>query len=234
MMLKKLTGYCLPLLLVACAQPAVQPSLIEITQPLPPLAVEFETVVDQTASDGEVRQASHRWRFWRDHDYVETHNLDDDSGEVWRLAGNGDIAYQRLFHSQRQLIDYLPGDLKALNAVPDWKALTSLLNPVMLGELRGGDVADILDLEARRYQSQDQTVRVLWLPEQQLPALIETRKPGLRTVTRIQSIFSLSHSPWPYQRSSSYGVTDFADIGDKESDAFIQSILPRLKGGQLH
>jgi hypothetical protein len=237
-MLKKLSMYCLPLLLVACAQDPVKPVAMQIaiTQPLPPLAVEFETVVDQTSADGEIYQSSHRWRFWRDHNYVETLNLDDDSGEVWRKAENGDIGYQRLFHDQQQLIDYLPGDLHALDAVPDWNAVTSLLNPAALAALRGGDAVKILDLDAQRYSGQlhGQALKVLWLPTQQLPALIETRQPGQRIVTRLQAIFALPRSPWPYRRASAYGVVDFADIGDKENDPFIKSILPRLKGSNLH
>jgi len=237
-MLKNLSRYCLPLLLAACAQDAVKPVAMPITiNPSPPaLAVEFETVVDQTEANGEIVQSSHRWRFWRDHDYVETHNLDDDSGEVWHKAENGQIGYQQLFHDQQQLIDYHPGDLYALNAVPDWNGLSHLLNQTTLAALRGGEAAEILDLEAQRYQGrvQGQSLKVLWLPEQQLPALIETKQPGQRIVTRIQAIFALPHSPWPYRRSSSYGVIDFADLGDKESDPFVQSILPRLKGGQLH
>lgn len=237
-MLKKLSVYCLFLLLVACAQDPVKPLSMPITinQPLPPLAVEFETVVDQTGADGEIYQSSHRWRFWRDQDYVETHNLADDSGEVWRKAENGEIGYQRLFHDQQQLIDYQPGDLRALGAVPDWNAVTSLLNPAALAELRGGDAVKILDLDAQRYRGQlhGQALKVVWLPTQQLPALIETKQPGQRIVTRIQAIFTLAHSPWPYRRANDYGVIDFADIGDKESDPFIKSILPRLKGSHLH
>lgn len=237
-MLKKLSRYCLPLLLAACAQDTVKPVAMPIIiNPSPPaLAVEFETVVDQTEANGEIVQSSHRWRFWRDHDYVETLNLDDDSGEVWRKTENGEIAYQQLFHEQQQLIDYLPGDLRALDAVPDWNGLTHLLNSTTLAALHGGEAAEILDFEARRYQGriQGQTLQVLWLPDQQLPALIETQQPGRRIVTRIQAIFALAHSPWPYRRSSAYGAIDFADLGDKESDPFVQSILPRLKGGQPH
>lgn len=207
---------------------------LRLNQPLPALAAEFETVVYQTQTDGIIQQSHHRWRLWRDLGYIETHNLDDDSGEVWCKTETGEIGYQRLFHSQQQLIDYLPGDLKALQETPNWTALSSLLNPAMVEGLHGGEAVEIADLPALRYQSLDQTLQVWWLTQQQLPGLIDIRQPNQRILTRIQAVYALPQAPWPYRRARHYTSTDFADLGDRESDTFIQSILPRLKGSHHH
>jgi hypothetical protein len=105
---------------------------------------------------------------------VETQNLHDNSGEVWTKSARGEVEYERVFHNEKQIIDYRSSDLKAIGAEPNWAAI-STLNPT--------------------------------------PA------------TRLVAVHSL-----PHPSTTDYRHIDFADIGDKESDPFIQSILPKLKG----
>ncbi|WKJ89500.1 hypothetical protein QZJ86_15950 [Methylomonas montana] len=235
MMFKKLLLIPIVLwVLSGCSSQPAQPLQIQVLQQLPALAAEFETTVE-TDGHGDEPARSYRWRFWRAADYVETHNLHDDSGEIWSKSA-GTVAYQQVFHNQRQVIDYLPGDLKAIGAEPDWRAISTLLNQATIAPLLADRREEALGRPALLYKSRspDDVMEVSWLAREQLPALIKRSEHGHTLTTRIVALYPLAQSPWPYRRSGDYAYTDFADIGDKENDAFIKSILPKIKGGQSH
>ncbi|MDO9162323.1 MAG: hypothetical protein Q8N35_12355 [Methylococcaceae bacterium] len=219
------------LLLSACAQQPGKPLQIQRLEQLPALAAEFETIVD--SDDGQQR---YHWRFWRTSKRVETHNLQDNTGEIWTKSTDGKIAYERVFHDQKQVIEYTPGDLNAIGAVPDWSAIATLLNQSMIAGLVEDGREQVLGRPASHYQSNnaDAPIEITWLDREQLPALIKRNDKGHTISTRIIGIYPLAESPGPYQRSTNYRYTDFADIGDKESDPFIQSIQHKIKGGHNH
>lgn len=225
------------LLLQGCAQQPATPLQIEGIAQLPALAAEFETtVVEADAHEHSETPAPHIWRFWRGPKFVETLDLNDQSGDSWTKAADGTISYQSLFHDQKQLIDYVPGDLKAIGSELDWSALATLLNSAMIAPLRADGTEQVLGRTAIHYQSNDpaKPIEVLWLVQEQLPAMIKYTDNGHIVTTRLTAIYPLAQSPWPYQRAADYRSTDFADLGDKEGDPFIKSIQHKLKGGHNH
>lgn len=225
------------LLLNACAQQPAKPLKIQSLDQLPALAAEFETVVMASEAHGDDQQQhSHQWRFWRSADRVETRNLQDNNGEVWTKSADGNVAYERVFHDQKQVIEYMPGDLKAIGPEPNWLAVSTLLNQAMIAPMLADGREDILGRPAIHYQSNDPDVQleITWLEHEQIPAMIKHTEHGRTMITRITAIYPLAQSPWLYQRSADYRYTDFADIGDKENDPFIKSILHKIKGGHSH
>ncbi len=220
------------MLLSACSHQSVKVLNIQAVEQLPSLAAEFETTVIYDNAEPQYYQ----WRFWRSTNRIETRNLQDNSGEVWQKQAKGNIEYERLFHDQQQAIDYLPGDLNAIGAQPDWLALSTLVNQSMILTLHADSHEQVMDRSGIHYKSNDpnQSLEVIWLEHEQLPALIKRIERGHTLITRITSIYSLLQSPWPYQHSTDYRHTDFSDIGDKENDPFIKSILHKLKGGHGH
>lgn len=218
--------------LVGCAQSPKQP--LTIVQTLPAIAAEFETLVKDEHDAG--KNEVHRWRFWRTAKRIETLNLDDNSGEIWEQTNAGEIAYQRLFHSHHQIIDYVPGDLKSMNLRPDWMALSSLLNQRQRDALRGGAYERLLDRPALRYREDDaeQPTEVSWLIQEQVPAIIDRHEQSHKLKTRLIAVYPLSQAPWQAPNHDDYRRIDFSDIGDKENDPFIKSILPKIKGTHQH
>ncbi|PPD33496.1 MAG: hypothetical protein CTY18_09605 [Methylomonas sp.] len=225
------------LLLTACAHQPNTPLKIQALNQLPALAAEFETTVIESADNGDDKQQhTYRWRFWRAANRVETLNLQDNSGEVWSQSANGQIEYQQVFHDQQQVLNYVPGDLKALGSDLDWSALATLLNQTMVASLLAEGREQLLGRQAMHYQSKipESPLEITWLEHEQLPAMIKRTEHGHIIITRLTAIYPLQQSPWPYQRSGNYRYTDFADIGDKENDPFIQSIQHKISGGHSH
>lgn len=173
-MSKKRLGFSIIIagLLSGCALQPSEPLHISALNALPDIAVEFET----TVIDPDKQEHRYHWYFWRTANRVETQNLHDNSGEVWTKSATGEVEYERVFHNEKQIIDYRSSDLKAIGYEPNWAAISTLLNPVL-------------------------------------------------AATRLVAVHSL-----PHPNTANYRHIDFADIGDKESDPFIQSILPKLKG----
>lgn len=237
-MSKKLTLFSIILLLLtACAHQPNMPLKIQALNQLPALAAEFETTVIESAAHGDDKQQhTYRWRFWRAANRVETLNLQDQSGEVWSKSANGQIEYQQVFHDQQQVLNYVPGDLKAIGSEPDWSAIATLLNQTMVASLLAEDREELLGRPAILYQSKnpENPLEITWLEREQLPAMIKRTEHGDTIITRLTSVYPLKQSPWPYQRAANYRYTDFADIGDKENDPFIKSIQHKIKGGHSH
>ncbi|MDD5579168.1 MAG: hypothetical protein PHY16_07820 [Methylobacter sp.] len=145
------------LLLSACALQSSKPLQIQGLNHLPALAAEFETIIIE--DDDDSRQHSHQWRFWRTANRAETHNLQDNSGEIWTKSADGTITYQRVFHNQQQVIDYVPGDLKTIGSQPGWQAIATLLSQAMIAPLLADDREDILNRSAIHFQSKTPITR---------------------------------------------------------------------------
>lgn len=227
----------LALCLSACTTTHTQATKpLRVDLPLPDIAAEFETRIERLDSSTGTHEPRHyRWRFYRSANRIETHLLPDNSGENWTQLPDGNIAYQRLFHTQQQLIDYLPGDLKAIGSQPNWLRLATLINadspenfvPQRSDTLLGRSVTYYTD------STRTNLAELAWLEPEQLPALLRRQGHGHTVVTtRLIAVYPLADAPWIRPDSDEYQATDFADLGDKENNAFIKSILPLLKGTQ--
>jgi hypothetical protein len=192
------------LILTACAHSQHEPLKINAVNDLPDVAIEFETTVVEANEKVQL----HRWKFWRNQNRIETHNLSDNSGEIWIKSVNGKIEYERVFHDQKQIIDYRDSDLASIGENPNWLAMATLLTP-----------SEALDTNSE----------IIWLSESQIPGLIQRYENRHSITTKMVNL--KADAPL---KTSDYRHIDFADIGDKESDPFIKSILPKLRGGHQH
>lgn len=226
----------LALCLSACTTTQTQPTRpLRVDLPLPEIAAEFETRIERLDSSTGTHEPRHyRWRFYRSAKRIETHLLPDNSGESWTQLPDGNIAYQRLFHTQKQLIDYLPGDLKAIGSQPNWLRLATLINADDLENFVQQSSDTLLGRSVTHYTDGNRTnpVELAWLEPEQLPALLRRQGHGQTVTTRLIAVYPLADAPWVRPDSGEYQATDFADLGDKENNAFIKSILPLLKGTQ--
>ena len=221
-MLKRLFLIGFIVLITACAHSQREPLHMNTLTTLPDVAVEFETTV--VSAEKEQR---YRWKFWRNENRIETRNLNDNSGEIWTKSIDGKIEYERIFHDQKQVIDYRDSDLMAIGETPNWFAMATLLNPIMTATLLSDNEESAFGQTAVHYKNND--VEITWLTESQIPAMIQRDEKGHSLTTKIVSM--KIDAPL---KTTDYRHIDFADIGDKESDPFIQSILSKLKGSHHH
>jgi hypothetical protein len=192
---------------------------------LPALACRFESHL--TLRGERPHEHTSQWSLWRQPDRVEVHDLTGESGRVWELNPKGQVTYQQVFHHVKRIIEYTPGDLRALNANPEWLTVATLINPALLtGQLQLRGEEAVLGRTAQRYEGRvnNRAVEVVWLVQEKIPALVRQVSPDREEVLRLHALYPLSESPWPRPRSENYSRLDSADLGDIQSDPFLRSL----------
>ncbi|MCW5624297.1 MAG: hypothetical protein KIT73_06245 [Burkholderiales bacterium] len=152
-----------------------------------------------------------------------------DQAEVWtRDADTGEVTLERLFHAQRRVIEYTPGELRTRNAEPDWHALGSVLDPDSLKTLEATGTGEWRGRPVTMYRGTigGERIEVDWLSVERLPLRVD------RSTRRSRSVLTLLALDPSTQRASDevqrvtplYIRLDSADFGDMESDPFVQAV----------
>ncbi|MBQ1782376.1 MAG: hypothetical protein II007_01840 [Gammaproteobacteria bacterium] len=154
------------------------------------------------------------------------YNPDRQIGEWWVLADSKRPRFHRLFGEQQRRIDYTTGDLRALGVNVNIDSIESFAMAPLLSHLKAGDA--VADCPAARHYSGEingSHYEVNWHSALKLPLLLETRKAG--QVRRWQAN-ALINEPTVNQRFGQwldFQPTDFADIGDMETDPFLAKLI---------
>lgn len=199
------------------------------TEPMP-IAARFSVEFVPAAARGAKPAAAQHgtWYFVRDADRVAL--LKDGVGEVWTRDAAGRVGLERVFHAERTVVDYRPGELSALGVRADWAALARFVDPIELRSLalvarsgqRGSERLRLYD--PRRVGGQP-ALLVEWLPALQLPARVVRRQQD-GSVLRIELE---QHAPAPAAgglldaaRTQDYARLDAADFGDMEYEPVVR------------
>lgn len=191
----------------------------------PALAGRFEIRTDRE-QNGPM-PAPVTWYFWRSANQIEI--LDDDRGrgELWRKDKSGSVLLTKLFHPEQRAIKFYPGDLRALALKPNWERLVHIIDPQHLSaDLKITGEQDVLEKKATVYRGPmaGALIEVWWLPQEDIPALIRKEYPDRTVTLRLMELYPLAQAPWPSADLSRYRFMDFADLGDHESDPFVQQL----------
>lgn len=218
------------LVIAGCAttQP-VQP--LDFDRTLPHAAAEYRTEV---AEEGAPATSS-RWRIWRDTDRIERENLDAQRGEVWQRDGNV-VFHSQIWHAYQRGIEFQSGDLGMVGGTPDWTQQAWIVSPQLLQSLPVVSEKSRDGVTYRRYRGRhadadwDITMRLDYL----LPVSIKRSQP--KHVERIELVeaHELSQAPWQPTPSREYEMIDFADLGDRERDPYIQQMLAEAGHAHAH
>lgn len=154
------------------------------------------------------------------------YNPDRQIGEWWVLADSKRPRFHRLFGEQQRRIDYTTGDLRALGVNVNVDSIESFAMAPLLSRLQAGEpVADCPAARHYRGEINGSHYEVHWHPALKLPLLLETKKAGQ---TRRWQASALINEPTVNQRFGQwldYQPTDFADIGDMETDPFLAKLI---------
>ena len=192
----------------------------------PAIACRFESHGRSGAHDDPT---PHPLLFWRQAGRVEVQDVAAGTGELWLRDAEGRLTWMRLFHEDRRVIEHVSADLAILDRTDAWPRVASLVDEGVLARLtdRGGRRA--MGWAARLYSGEIDGIRteVTWIPELSVPARIVRHLPSGRQKLVLAETHAIEDAPFAPPDSSSYEVIDFADIGDKENDPFLQRVLAR-------
>lgn len=221
--------YLWPLLLLAAT------SATAASEP-PAIAARFETLTRYLGSGGHAAERRVSWNFWRERERVYLFDSKAGRGETWHRFPSGEVEYQQVFERLRAVVSFNSGDLRALGRYPDWSERSRLLHPAILKRLQHEGNGAVLDREAERYRGEIDGVKleVLWLPTEQLPALIRQVHRDSEVTIRLVALHAREASPWPLPSQKDFRQLDFSDLGDDEWDPLVTRLHFLVEGGVGH
>ena len=199
----------------------------------PALACRFETTEARTGH-GTTHQ---NWLLWRTPSRIETRNETTQTGEVWTRVSTNQISHDKLFLADRTVLEYAPGELRAAQQRVDWTRLGCLVEVKALAhDFKLSGTTTILGRRAQQYQrtSASGLEEIWWLPSEQIAALIRRELPDRVVTTQLKELHPVDQSPWASSSTAGFRTIDYADLGDMESDPFVQKITRQLGHSHDH
>lgn len=208
-----------------------EPVPIINTQNLPPLAAEFVTTIsgdDSTANSARIVRTANA---------VEWIYLTTNTSELWTKTSNDLWFYSKVFHADRQVIEYSPVDINLLGIQQQWQQLA--INPDILhAAISTKPAADFRGWQSVIYTSEVEgiTYEVLWLPQLSIAARVIAKQGKQKTVTEICALYANQQAPLTFSDITHYRTIEYTDLGDMERDSFVMKIQHELLDhhGHLH
>jgi hypothetical protein len=178
---------------------------------------------------GKIKTSSNDWYFWRNPNMIQTLDSDGDQGELWQKTVNGSIQYRKLYHADKTAVEYMPADMPTNNMNFDWLKLSSMLNQQELDALKTVKKTKVLghNAELRKGKINDQSIEVIWLLDENLPArILRKDKTGSVELKLIEiTPLSAAHKkPIAIDDITNYRQIDAVDFGDMENDPFVKKV----------
>jgi hypothetical protein len=189
-----------------------------------PLAARYQ----ESRGDGHTPARPFEWFLTREANSVEIAR--PGYIELWARDARGVLSWQRIFHDDQKVIEYAPGDLRAMNRDLPWETLNTVVDFRKLrASLQEVGKISFLDRPAIRYAGKigNEEVDLIWLEAEQVPGRLLRR--GLHTdySLRLEELRTEQADDWPKSdlaRAQSYEYIDGADLGDREYDPFVKKV----------
>ena len=211
-------------------------ALTDNNQQLTNVACRYETTI--TPDEKSIAPTTTTWFFWRKADMIQTQDESDRYGEIWEKTITGNIQYRKLYPADKTAVEYMPADSTTHNLDFDWNKLSNMLSRQELDALKRVEKKPVLgrSAEVRTGKIKDQSLEVLWLPTEQLPASI-IRKDKTGTVAlkliEITPLSTARQKPIDSETIANYRQIDAADFGDMENDPFVKKLMS-VEGHHAH
>ena len=200
-----------------------------------PLAARYQETRRVTGAHKETAD----WYFTRQDKQVET--VRGGYAEIWQRDERGELTLTRVFHHDRKLIQYTPGELRTQGRQKGWSALNTIIDPRRITTLKQTGSVSFLGRPATRYTGKlgEEKIEVVWLTKEALAAKLVRSGRDASITLELKELRATPDSRWPQAslaRSENYAYLDGADLGDMESDPFVQRVLgvESGTGGHAH
>lgn len=147
-------------------------------------------------------------------------------GEWWVLADSQRPRFHRLFGEQQRRIDYTTGDLRALGVNVNVASIESFAIAPLLSRLKAGEaLADCPAARHYRGTVNGNHYDLHWHPELKLPLQLTISNGQQQRRWQASSLISEAAVSQRFGQWRDFQPTDFADIGDMETDPFLAKLI---------
>lgn len=188
----------------------------------PALAAKFSV---STATGGlpTVRQGD--WYLLRGADRIERVRPDAGTAEIWERDDRGDVSLKRVFRNEARVIEYAPGNLRAMQLQVRWEALGAAVDPRLVRALERGPTVETPYGPATVFEGvmAEVPIQVWWLDELQLPVRVIEQRPNGKVIVELEALHSRPPGDWPRAElpaQAAVEIIDVADLGDRHYDPF--------------
>ncbi len=196
-----------------------------------PISAEYKyTIID---SERNIQQEKTLTLWRRDRQVVvqieKNHPL-----ELWELTKNNQLRVTRFFEEERRGIEYQPDEVKKGPEKNDWSFKYQLISNSLIDRMSTVDSVpenkktyeDCSDVQYLYLNTKKSKIELVWAPEIKLMVSLLVKEPHISTQWELQKVLSDEETINQYfSRLMSYQTTDYADIGDNESDPFLIKMI---------
>lgn len=181
---------------------------------------------ESRAGSGIVR--SREIVLWRDGRRAAHEYPDSQVVNLWESTRNGRLRLVRYFDEYARGIEYDPGEVAAGEGERAWQLKRQFVPDALLESLEPVSLSgEGCDQRARyEWQAEGRQYQLDWLSQRQLPASYTLANDEVTVTWRLERLIGDPvEIRQAFARRDAYQTTDYADIGDNESDPFLQKMI---------
>jgi|AZIC01.1.fsa_nt_gi hypothetical protein len=178
--------------------------------------------------NNEDAEQKHVMNLWRTKTQVAHEYLNNGITELWQKVSNGEVRLVRYFDHEQQAIEYQPGEVSYRNANNHWQQMQHMISDDLLTKMslinKSGHGCDAV--ETYQLTTDTQNLTVEWMPKLQLMKSLLNVSGGVKTQWKLIELINDEQAiTQEFAKREQYRATDYADIGDNESDPFLQKMI---------
>lgn len=159
--------------------------------------------------------------FWRLDKQVAYEYVNRNTTEVWNLVSNGQVRPVRYFDRKKRAIEYQPLDVNQGKGDRDWSTKFQIVNQNQLDKMQLVSESKA-GCENRRIYADGKGREVNWNSVLLIPNSIKiTTNAYILEWSLLETIENPAKIKSTFESRINFQMTDFADIGDNETDPFL-------------
>ncbi len=169
-----------------------------------------------------------QFELWRNGGQVAHVHPQNKITEIWNKTASGQIRPVRYFDQDLRAIEYAPDDIQASADMLDWQIKYQLVSAKVIDKLKKIEEKNNGCATVHVYSGRIGTSEIIieWLPYTKLVKYFSVKNPSSNeSWTLTKQIMSAEKIAAVFRLRESYQSTDYADIGDNETDPFFQKII---------
>lgn len=172
--------------------------------------------------------SQYKVNLWRFNDQVAYEYPKKQLTEIWNLVSNGQIRPVRLFDEFKRGIEYQPMEVNEGKGDKNWSAKFQLVGQNLLTKLKINktEKEGCFTRSERVGVENNNKINLVWLEHIKLPRELTVEYGKTIEHWQLINIEKDQHSvEKAFKQRENYLLTDYADIGDNESDPFLLKMV---------
>jgi hypothetical protein len=173
-------------------------------------------------------QTTEKLILWRNNREVAQQSLDSQLTNYWYQLANRQIKSVKFFDGYKKAIEYSPSDVQFEQGPSAWQAKSQIITDDLIAkmQLTSKQGSGCFRVEHYKKSTASQEMNLVWLPELKLIRSLSISNKNVNSVWQLDRIETSKQLVInQFKTWQDYSMTDFADIGDNESDPFLQKMI---------